>query len=81
MHRQQNLFSELPTCESESAVALEREGREGGREEGPAEWHSGKNLLNLLLHLPATETHPEPHPVAHGEKATKDGDGNELVNK
>lgn len=79
MHRQQNLFTQLPTCESESAVGLEREGREGGREEGPTEWHSGKNLFNLLLHLPAAETRPEPHPVACREKATKDGDENELV--
>lgn len=48
------------------------------REEGPTEWHSGNNLLNLLLHLPAIAPHPEPHPVAHCEKAKQDSDGCEL---
>lgn len=42
------------------------------REEGPTVWHSGSNLLNLLLHLPAAATRPDPHPVARSEKATKD---------
>lgn len=57
-------------------MGLEREARnEGG---GPNRVHSGNNLLNLLLHLPAIATHPEPHPVAHCEKATQDSDGREL---
>ena len=71
VHGQQNLFTELPTCESESAVGLQR-GREGGGGGEEAEWHSGNNLLNLLLHLPVTDTHPDPRPVAGCEKAPEE---------
>lgn len=42
------------------------------REESSTEWHSGNNLLNLLLHLPEAATRPDLHPVARSEKATKD---------
>ena len=55
--------------------------KQGQREEGPTEWHSGNNLLNLLLHLPAIATHPEPHLVSCWEKATQRRDGNELEGK
>lgn len=53
-------------------------GKQGKREEGPTEWHSGNNLLNLLLHLPAIAAHPELHPVARCEKRPRrTGDGEE----
>ena len=51
------------------------------REESPAALHSGNNLFNLLLHLPATATHPGPHPVEHWGKAPRDGSGPELQDK
>ncbi|TNN37678.1 hypothetical protein EYF80_052163 [Liparis tanakae] len=71
---QLNLSSELPTCENESAVGPRRdeeeeeeeeaeEEEEEEEEEDSTEWHSGNNLLNLLLHLPAATTRPDPHPV------------------